>query len=29
MVDETKDAGLIQVLPERMESQRLPWALSN
>ena len=28
MVDEPKDAGLIQVLAERMESQRLPRALS-
>lgn len=28
MVDETKDAALIQVLAERMEKHRLPRALS-
>jgi hypothetical protein len=28
MTDKTKDAGLIQVLAERMENQRLPRALS-
>jgi hypothetical protein len=28
MVDKTKDAGLIQVLAERMENQRLPRALA-
>lgn len=28
MADTSKDAGLIQVLAERMESQRLPRALS-
>lgn len=28
MVDESKDAGLIQVLAARLESQRLPRALS-
>ena len=28
MVDESKDAGLIQVLATRLESQRLPRALS-
>ena len=28
MTDESKDAGIIQVLAERMESQRLPRALS-
>lgn len=28
MVDKTKDAGLIQVMAERMEKQRLPRALS-
>ena len=28
MVDETKDAEMIQVLAERMERQRLPRALS-
>jgi hypothetical protein len=28
MVDKTKDAGLIQVLAERMEKQRLPRALA-
>jgi len=28
MVDESKDAGIIQVLAERLETQRLPRALS-
>ena len=28
MTDESKDAGIIQVLADRMESQRLPRALS-
>jgi hypothetical protein len=28
MTDKTKDAGLIQVLAERMEKQRLPRALA-
>ncbi len=28
MADTSKDAGLIQVLAKRLETQRLPWALS-
>ncbi len=28
MADTSKDAGLIQVLAKRLETKRLPWALS-